>query len=180
MGTDPTGSSGVVDRLSGEAGRLLERLAALGWSLGSAESLTGGLLSATVVSVPGASRVFAGSVVAYDPAVKLEVLGVDPQLVEQAGTVDEQVAVQMATGARRVLGVDLALATTGVAGPGPSEGHPAGTVWLAGATASGVRTRLLTLSGGRPEVRTGAVRAALALGREVTLSADGGAGYGGA
>lgn len=173
MGAEPTG-------IPDEAGRLLEQLAARGWSLGSAESLTGGLLAATVVAVPGASRVFAGTVVAYDPAVKVSALGVDPGLIERVGTVDEEVARQMATGARRVLGVDLALATTGVAGPGPSEGHPAGTVWLACATSTGVRTRLVTLTGERPEVRAGAVRAALALGREVTLSADGGAGYGGA
>lgn len=169
-----------ADPLSAEAGRLLEQLADRGWSLGSAESLTGGLLAATIVSVPGASDVFAGSVVAYDPAVKVSCLHVDPGLIERVGTVDEDVAVAMATGARRVLGVDLALATTGVAGPGPSEGHPAGTVWLACATPTGVCTRLLALSGERAAVRTGAVSAALALGREVTLSADGGAGYGGA
>lgn len=170
----------AADPLADEAGRLLAQLTARGWTLGSAESLTGGLLAATIVSVPGASSVFAGSVVAYDPAVKISALGVDPALVERVGTVDEAVAVAMAKGARRVLGVDLAIATTGVAGPGPSEGHPAGTVWLACATVTGVRTRLLALSGERAEVRTGAVRAALALGREVTLSADGGAGYGGA
>lgn len=170
----------AADPLADEAGRLLAQLTARGWTLGSAQSLTGGLLAATIVSVPGASSVFAGSVVAYDPAVKISALGVDPALVERVGTVDEAVAVAMAKGARRVLGVDLAIATTGVAGPGPSEGHPAGTVWLACATATGVRTRLLALSGERAEVRTDAVRAALALGREVTLSADGGAGYGGA
>lgn len=169
-----------ADQLVEEAGRLLEQLTARGWSLGSAESLTGGLLAATIVSVPGASSVFAGSVVAYDPAVKVSALGVDPALLERVGTVDEDVAVAMATGARRELGVDLALATTGVAGPGASEGHPAGTVWLACATAKGVHTRLLALSGERAEVRAGAVRAALALGQEVTLSADGGPGYGGA
>lgn len=163
-----------------DAGRLLEQLAVRGWSLGTAESLTGGLLAATVVSVPGASAVFAGSVVAYDAALKVSVLGVDADLVTRVGTVDEQVARQMAVGARRVLEVDIALATTGVAGPGPSEGHAAGTVWVACASAKGVDARLLTLSGERAEVRAGAVRGALALGREVTLSADGGAGYGGA
>ncbi|MGO1166369.1 MAG: CinA family protein [Janibacter sp.] len=162
------------------AGRLLEELADRGWSLGTAESLTGGLLAATIVGVPGASSVFAGSVVAYDPVVKTSVLGVDPTLIERVGTVHEEVAGQMATGARRVLDVDLALATTGVAGPGPSEGHPAGTVWVACATAKGVKARLVTLSGERPAVRAGAALAALELGREVTLSADGAPGYGGA
>lgn len=154
----------------GEAAGLLEAVAARGWSLGTAESLTGGLLAATVVAVPGASRVFHGSVVAYDPGIKIDLLGVAPALVERVGTVDEEVASQMALGARRVLGVDVAVATTGVAGPGPSAGHPAGTVWLACATPTGVSTRLLTLRGDRSQVRSGAVEAALALGHEVTLS----------
>lgn len=162
------------------AGRLLEALAARGWSLGTAESLTGGLLAATVVAVPGASQVFHGSVVAYDPGVKVEVLGVSADLVERVGTVDQEVVSQMALGARRVLGVDVALATTGVAGPGPSEGHPAGTVWLACAGPTGVTARRLALTGDRSQVRSGAVLAALALGHEVTLSADWGPMYGGA
>ncbi|NYF99348.1 nicotinamide-nucleotide amidohydrolase family protein [Janibacter cremeus] len=163
-----------------EAGRLLEGLTARGWSLGTAESLTGGLLAATFVAVAGASQVFRGSVVAYDPGVKIDVLGVPAELVERVGTVAQEVAAQMALGARRVLGVDVALATTGVAGPGPSEGHPAGTVWLACAAPTGVTTRVLALTGDRPQVRTDAVLAALVLGHEVALSADGGPMYGGA
>ena len=152
------------------AGGLLESLAARGWSLGTAESLTGGLLAATLVAVPGASRVFHGSVVAYDPGLKIEVLGVAADLVDRVGTVDREVASQMALGACRVLGVDVAIATTGVAGPGPSEGHPAGTVWLACATPSGVTARRLALTGDRSQVRSGAVEAALDLAHEVTLS----------
>ncbi|WP_338748058.1 CinA family protein [Janibacter alittae] len=163
-----------------EAERLLVGLAGRGWSLGTAESLTGGLLAATVVAVPGASRVFHGSVVAYDRRVKIDLLGVPADLVERVGTVDEAVAARLASGARRVLGVDVALATTGVAGPGPSEGHPAGTVWLACATPTGVSTRLLALTGDRPQVRSDAVLASLVLGCEVALSADGGPMYGGA
>lgn len=149
---------------------LLESLAARGWSLGTAESLTGGLLAATLVAVPGASRVFHGSVVAYDSGLKIEVLGVEADLVDRVGTVHREVASQMALGACRVLGVDVAIATTGVAGPGPSEGHPAGTVWLACATPTGVTARLLALSGDRAQVRGAAVEAALDLGHEVTLS----------
>lgn len=152
------------------AGGLLESLAARGWSLGTAESLTGGLLAATLVAVPGASRVFHGSVVAYDPGLKIEVLGVAADLVDRVGTVDREVASQMALGACRVLGVDVAIATTGVAGPGPSEGHPAGTVWLACAAPSGVTARRLALTGDRSQVRSGAVEAALDLAHEVTLS----------
>ncbi|MGE9781280.1 CinA family protein [Janibacter sp. CX7] len=158
---------------SADAAEVLAALARRGWTLGTAESLTGGLLAATVVEVPGASSVFAGSVVAYDPAVKISLLGVDPALVDRVGTVDEQVATQMAQGARRALGVDLALATTGVAGPGPSEGHPAGTVWLACASPSGLRTRRLALTGERPAVRAGAVQAALDLARDALLTVGG-------
>ena len=130
---------------------------------------------ATLVSVPGASRVFAGAVVAYDAAVKIDVLGVDAALVRRVGTVDDEVARQMAAGARRVLGVDVALATTGVAGPGPSEGHPAGTVWVACAGPQGVPARGHLVSGDRATVRARAAAAAIALGEEVALSADGAA-----
>lgn len=84
--------------MDADAADLLAALGARGWSLGTAESLTGGLLAATVVEVPGSSAVFAGSVVAYDPAVKISLLQVDTDLVARVGTVDEQVASQMAKG----------------------------------------------------------------------------------
>lgn len=154
---------------------LLSALADREWSLGTAESLTGGLLAATIVGVPGASTVFAGSIVAYDPRVKVATLGVDPGLIERVGTVDEQIVTQMAKGAARVLGVDVAIATTGVAGPGPSEGHPAGTVWLACCSPEGLLTRRLALQGDRAAVRAAAVEAALGLARELvgTVRRDG-------
>lgn len=158
--------------MSADAAALLALLAERGWTLATAESLTGGLVAATIVEVPGASRVFTGSVVAYDPAVKISLLDVDPDLVERVGTVDEQVVTQMAQGARRRLGVDVAIATTGVAGPGPSEGHPAGTVWLACSTPSGLSTRCLALTGERAAVRAGAVGAAIDLAHEVVLGAS--------
>lgn len=156
--------------MAADAADLLTVLAERGWTLGTAESLTGGLVAATIVEVPGASRVFAGSVVAYDPAVKISLLDVDPDLIERVGTVDEQVVTQMAKGAQRRLGVDVAIATTGVAGPGPSEGHAAGTVWLACATPSGILTRRLALIGGRATVRAGAAAAAIDLGHEVVTT----------
>lgn len=158
--------------MSTDAADLLALLSERGWTLGTAESLTGGLVAATIVEVPGASRVFSGSVVAYDPAVKISLLGVDHDLVDLVGTVDEQVVMQMAKGAQRRLGVDVAIATTGVAGPGPSEGHPAGTVWLACATPAGIVTRRLTLTGGRATVRADAVAAALDLGHEAVSGAS--------
>ncbi|WP_068251912.1 CinA family protein [Janibacter corallicola] len=151
-----------------DAAELLERLTGSSRTLGTAESLTGGMLAAALVEVPGASRVFRGSVVAYVPDLKSRLLGVDPELIAEVGTVDAEVARQMAKGAQRALGVDVALATTGVAGPGPAEGHPAGTMWVACATASGVAARCAVLTGGRGAVRSGAVTAALELALEVT------------
>lgn len=147
---------------------VVDRCRAAGLTLGCAESLTGGLLAATVVTVPGASDVLRGGVVAYAADVKATVLGVDRALLERVGTVDEGVAVQMAEGARRVLPCAIAVATTGVAGPGPSEGHPAGTVWVAVVGPSGTTTRRLALSGDRAEIRSATVDAALALVRAVT------------
>jgi nicotinamide-nucleotide amidase len=118
-------------------------------TLGLAESVTGGLVASRLVSVPGASRWFRGSVVAYDTAVKRALLGVG------AGpAVSEETARDMAVGARRVLGSDLALAITGVAGPTPQDGVPVGTVWcgLAGPGPS-VDALHFQLPGDREQIR---------------------------
>jgi len=104
---------------SAVAGLLLGR----GWSLGVAESLTGGLVAARLVAVPGASGWLRGAVVAYDPAVKRSVLG-----VADGPVVTAEAAASMAEGARRLLGADVGLATTGVAGPTDQEERPVGTV----------------------------------------------------
>lgn len=149
------------------AAALVEAAHAHGATLATAESLTGGLVAATIVSVPGASRVLVGGVVAYSVAVKTAMLGVDADLVATVGTVDEGVVRQMAEGARRALSADVALATTGVAGPGPAEGRPAGTAWIACATPDGTDARELLLEGGRDAVRRGCTVAVLALAVEV-------------
>jgi nicotinamide-nucleotide amidase len=101
-------------------------LVELGYTLAVAESFTGGLLAARIVATPGASAYFRGGVVAYDTAVKHALLGVGPGPV-----ISEQAAIAMADGARRVLDADVAIATTGVAGPDPQEGHPPGTIVIA-------------------------------------------------
>ncbi len=92
-------------------------------TVATAESLTGGLLCATLVSVSGASDVVRGGVVAYAPELKAELLGVDADLIAEQGTVTPEVAVAMAVGVRDRLGATYGLSTTGVAGPGPSEGQ---------------------------------------------------------
>ncbi|MFF2509150.1 CinA family protein [Streptomyces sp. NPDC058067] len=110
---------------------MLRLLAERGESLAVAESLTGGLVAAEITSVPGASRVFRGSVTSYATELKRDVLGVDGTLLAERGAVDPEVAQQMATGVRRVLGADWGIATTGVAGPDEQDGRPVGTVFVA-------------------------------------------------
>lgn len=146
--------------------RLVAALAARGLTLGTAESLTGGRLVASLVDVPGASRCVAGGVVAYSYAVKSNVLGLDRTDLDAHGAVRAEVAERMAAAAARTLGCDLALATTGVAGPGPdANGVPAGTVWVAlcDPRHGHPRSRRLLVAGGRDRVRDAAAAAALAL-----------------
>ncbi|NDO90764.1 CinA family protein [Cellulosimicrobium composti] len=160
-----TGAAGTPG--PGEAAALLRDLEARGWSLATAESLTGGLLSATVVDVPGASRVLRGAVVAYATDVKESVLGVDAGLLAAHGAVHPEVARQMAERVRAVLGADVGVATTGVAGPDPQDGQPPGTVYVAVSGPRGAEVRHLHVPGDRAAVRAGTVAAALALARAV-------------
>lgn len=134
-------------------------------TVATAESLTGGALCARLVDVPGASSVVVGGAVCYSYGAKSRVLGVDPELLERDGAVNAATAEQMAQGALELYRADIALATTGVAGPGPDErGAAAGTVWLAIARRGGtMRTAALQLEGDRTEVRAGAVQQALEL-----------------
>ncbi|MFC7879984.1 CinA family protein [Isoptericola sp. NPDC057391] len=137
-----------------------------GWTLAAAESLTGGLVVATLVDVPGASAVVRGGVVAYATDLKATTLGVAPDLLALRGPVDPDVAGQMATGVRRALGADVGLATTGVAGPDPQDGHPPGEAYVAVSTPAGDRVRRLDLAGTRAEVRAAVVVAVLTLALE--------------
>ena len=134
-----------------------------GATVATAESLTGGLVVAALVSVPGASDVVRGGVVAYAADVKSGVLGVPGALIAERGTVDDQVARAMAEQARLTCAATYGVATTGVAGPDASEGHPPGTVHIAVAGPAGISHRLLSLSGDRDAVRRGTVTAALEL-----------------
>jgi nicotinamide-nucleotide amidase len=145
------------------AGTAIGLLAARGLTVGTAESLTGGLVAAALTSVPGASAVFRGGVVAYAAELKAALLDVPASLLERFGTVHADVAVAMAEGARRRLDVSVGVATTGVAGPEPSDGQPVGTVHIAVATAAGSAHRLLALAGDRDQVRRHTVEDALEL-----------------
>ena len=142
---------------------VIDALRGTGQTVATAESLTGGLLCATLVDVPGASDVLRGGVIAYLAETKSDVLGVERSLIDRVGTVHPDVAAAMAEGAVRVMGSTWGVATTGVAGPEPSEGKPVGTVHVAVAGPGGVQTRDLSLHGDRRLVREQAVDAALSL-----------------
>lgn len=139
------GSPDGVDALADD---LVEEYARLGWTIAVAESLTAGLVAARIASVPGASAVLRGGVVAYATDLKAELLGVDRDLLARVGAVDPDVARAMAEGVRMRLGATVGLATTGVAGPDPQDGHPPGVVWIGVATPSGSTVRGLDLAGG--------------------------------
>ena len=148
------------------ATRLIAELTRLGMTIAVAESLTGGLVVAELVSVPGASAVLRGGVVAYATELKSTLLGVDAELLAARSPVDPEVARQMAEGVRCRLGsdgrpADIGLATTGVAGPEGQGGHPVGEVWLGLAMDGVLEARGLTLGGDRASIRTATVSESL-------------------
>lgn len=135
-----------------------------GWTVGTAESATGGLVAARITSVPGSSQVFRGSLVAYATDLKERLLGVHATTVDRHGVVSEETATEMALGARGLLSVDVAIAVTGSAGPDPQE-QEVGTMVLAVSTPEDTAARTLRLPGDRERVRTYAATAALHLAR---------------
>ncbi|MGW7260172.1 CinA family protein [Streptomyces sp. NPDC054834] len=157
--------------MSSPATEVVRLLTVKGDTVAVAESLTGGLVAAEITAVPGASKVFRGSVTAYATDLKQALLGVDATLLAQRGAVDAQVAAQMAAGVRKALGADWGLATTGVAGPDPQDGQPVGTVFVAvegpfgtvSGSAGGGKVTALRLNGNRAEIRMESVRSVLAL-----------------
>lgn len=144
--------------LFNQAQEILNTLRSSNQTLATAESITGGLLSGALTDVPGSSDVFLGGVIAYRSSIKSALLGVEDALISAHGVVSKEVSVAMATGAMRALGSDWAIATTGVAGPGSSEGVAAGTVWIAIVSRGGAPfAEQLHLSGNRQEVRVGTI-----------------------
>ncbi|HEY5940460.1 MAG TPA: CinA family nicotinamide mononucleotide deamidase-related protein, partial [Gemmatimonadales bacterium] len=135
-----------------------------GVRLAVAESCTGGLLGARLTEVPGSSDVFVGGVIAYDNALKVELLGVSEAVLTEHGAVSEPVAHLMAEAAARRFGVAAAISVTGIAGPGGgTPDKPVGTVWIGCAYQGSVETRRSVFPGSRQEVRARAAQAALFL-----------------
>jgi nicotinamide-nucleotide amidase len=145
------------------APEVVAALVAASRTIATAESLTGGLVCAALTDVPGASAVVRGSVVAYATELKAQVLGVDAALLAAGGAVQAEVARQMATGVCRLLGSDVGVATTGVAGPDPQDGRAVGTVFVAVAFEAAVAVRELALTGDRSSIRSETVAHALEL-----------------
>jgi nicotinamide-nucleotide amidase len=127
-----------------------------------AESCTGGLVGGRLTEIPGSSDVFVGGVIAYDNAVKVEVLEVPPAMLDEHGAVSEAVARAMAIGAAARLGAEAAVSVTGIAGPGGGTPQkPVGTVWIAGTVRGVVQARRIQFAGSRHEIRARAAQAAL-------------------
>ncbi len=157
------------------AAEVLELATARGKHIILAESLTGGALSDALVSVPGASSCFLGSVVAYNTELKKSLLGVAESELNASGAVSSAVALQMAHGAQAIAiaatrgeaGAIVALGITGVAGPTEQDGQAVGTVWIAAVHGEVESVRSFHFGGSRADVRSAAVDAALDLLREV-------------
>jgi nicotinamide-nucleotide amidase len=148
---------------------VLALLEARSWTLGLAESATGGLIGVRITNVPGASKVFRGGIVSYASDVKFSVLG-----VPEGPVVSGPAAEAMAAGARRVLGADVGLSVTGVAGPDPQDDQPPGTVFVGLAMGDEVTSIQLRLPGDRDRVRQFATISALDVLRHRLLGSEGG------
>ena len=152
----------TIVEVEGHAQTVVEKLEKCGLTLGTAESLTGGLIGACITSVAGSSAVFKGAIVSYAEEVKHGLLGVDDDVIAEDGVVSERCALQMAEGARHALGTDIAVSVTGIAGPGGGEpGKPVGTVWMGFSTEDSIYAAQFSFTGTRHEIRVQTVDAAL-------------------
>lgn len=141
---------------------MVAALLARGLTVATGESLTAGLVAATLAEVPGCSAVLRGGVVAYQADVKGSLLGVSAEALG-AGLVSREVAEALADGAARQLGADVGIGTTGVAGPEPHDGEAVGSVWIAVVGPAGRVSRHLALTGDRAGIRRQTVEACWAL-----------------
>jgi nicotinamide-nucleotide amidase len=160
------GSAPSAAAFSASAAEVVAQLKQLNLTIAVAESLTGGLVVAELTSVPGASAVVSGGVVAYNTALKHSLLGVDAALLAIRGAVDPDVAAAMADGVRLACAIDgipasIGLSTTGVAGPDPQDGKPVGTVFVGVSTDAGTTVVDLMFGGTRDAIRAAVVSESL-------------------
>ena len=154
--------------LEEEIGSLLRQR---GLTLGVVESATGGLISHRLTNVPGSSDYYKGSVTAYSNEAKVSVVGVKKETIDQYGSVSSQVAEEMAEGGRKVLGVDICLADTGIAGPtGATSGKPVGLFYIGLSHQAGIFSRKHNFQGSREQNKHLAAEAALGWLKEYLIS----------
>lgn len=133
-----------------------------GWKLATAESCTGGLIGHRITDIPGSSDYYLGGVVAYAYEAKVAVLGVSWETLQKHGAVSRQTVLEMARGARVLLGADIAISVSGIAGPGgATPDKPVGTTWLGLSTAEGEWARVYRFSGDRAQNKAASAQAAL-------------------
>ena len=147
---------------------LVQRLKDLCLTVSTAESCTGGLLGKSITDISGSSAVYPGGVISYCNRIKHQILGVDQDLLDTLGPVSEPVAMQMAEGVRRVIGADLGLSVTGIAGPNSDDtGRPVGLVYIGASNGDRTLVREYHFDGDRAAVRAQAAEAAADLGLEL-------------
>ena len=160
----------VVANLVEEVGGLLLRR---GLTIGVVESASGGLISNLITDVPGCSEYYRGSITSYSNAVKIKVVGVDEQIILKHGSVSAEVARAMAQGGRDLLGVDICLSDTGIAGPGGAvPGKPVGLFYIGFADKSGTYSRKCHIPGERAQKKIGAAKIALSWLRSYLMKSD--------
>jgi PncC family amidohydrolase len=144
--------------------RVADNLRSRGWKLACAESCTGGLLAHLITNMPGSSDYFLGGVIAYDNQVKMDVLRVPAGLLGQFGAVSEETVRAMAEGVRDLMNADVAVSTSGVAGPGGGSAEkPVGTTWIGVAGPAGIRVVHYCWDGNREQNKVCSAEAALEL-----------------
>ena len=154
--------------LEQEVGELLRQK---GLTLGVVESATGGLISHLITNVPGSSDYYKGSVTAYSNMVKIKIIGVKEGTINKYGAVSRQVAEEMAEGGRRLLGADICLADTGIAGPtGTTPGKPVGLFYIGLSYKAGTYSREHNCHGSREQNKLSAAEAALSWLKEYLMS----------
>ena len=149
--------------MSDLAAKVIDLLRERRQTISCAESITGGALTAALVSVSGASDVLLGSIVAYSKETKISQLGLSAELIDDKGLVSKEVAIAMAKGARQRLGSSWAISSTGSAGPTALDGSSPGEIWIAILGPDRQESVKFSLNGARQEVISGAVESAITL-----------------